>query len=87
MTFKVQKPVILGTVKPVLNGHTKKKPKISFSRPIFAKCMSKVLQNGAFCIATFIKLPFVIKIRFFVLSILSGRFTQALLYNLLDLAH
>ena len=39
------------TVKPVLSGQSKT-TKNWFSRPVIAKCMSKVLQNapkGAFC--------------------------------------
>ena len=55
----------------------------SKGRQIIAECRSKVLQNAlsehSAILSTFIKLPFVLKI--FVLSILSGRFTQVLLYH------
>ena len=57
------------TVKPVLSGHSKRRPKW-FSRPIIAYCRSKVLQNAprgvSAILLTFIKLPFNIKT--FVLS-------------------
>ena len=61
--------------KTCLKQPLKKKTKSWFSRPIIAKCRSKVLQNAVLqnaarehsaILSTFIKLPFVFKI--FVLS-------------------
>ena len=65
------------TVKPVLNGHSKRRPKIDLKDRLLLNAghiaeRSKVIQNApkrAFCnIFTFIKLQFVFKT--FVLSIL-----------------
>ena len=62
--------MLLDTVKPVLSGHSKRRPKIGF-QTIIAYCWSKVLQNAprehSAILSTFIKLPFVFKT--FVLSI------------------
>ena len=60
------------TVKPVLSGHSKRRPKIGFhDRRMLKECRSKVFQNALFehsaILLTFIKLPFVFKT--FVLSI------------------
>ena len=61
----------VNTVKPVLSGHSKRRPNIGFQTQLWLNAGQKVLQNaptGAFC-NTFVlhELPFVIKI--FVLSI------------------
>ena len=70
------------TVKPALSGHPKRRPKM-VSRLIIAECRSKVLQNAprehSAILLTFIKLSFVFKT--FVLSNLSGRLRQVLLYS------
>ena len=76
------------TVKPILSSHSKRRPKISFKtdyhlmQDYHLKCRSKVLQNAprehSAILLTFIKQPFVFKI--IVLSILSGRLKQVLLY-------
>ena len=59
------------TVKPVLNGHLKRRPKNWLSRPIIALYWVNVLQNAPrehFAIfSTFILLPFVFMT--FVLSL------------------
>ena len=61
----------LTTVKPVLSGHSKRKPKIGFQDQLSLNAgqkYCKMLQGEHSAIlSTFIKLPFVIKI--FVLSI------------------
>ena len=62
--------------KTCLKRPLKKKTKIWFSKPVIAKCRSKVLQSALLehsaILSTFIKLPIAIKI--FVLSFfLSGR--------------
>ena len=61
--------------KTCLKRPLKKKTKNWFSRPIIAKCRSKVLQNAprehSAILLIFIKLPFVLKI--FVLSIFEWR--------------
>ena len=43
-----------------------------------AECSKRLQEENSAILSTFIRLPFDIKI--FVLSILSGRFTQVLLY-------
>ena len=67
--------------KNVLSGHSKRRQKV-FKADFCLISRSKVLQNAprehSAILSTFIKLPFVFK--FFVLSILSGRFRQVLLY-------
>ena len=72
------------TVKPVLSGHSKRRPKIGFQDG------SSLNSDQKYCrmLLTFIKLPFVIKI--FVLSIFEWpQIRQVLLYNTLSqyLAH
>ena len=56
---------VYNTVKPVLSGHSKRRPTIGFLRQIITKCRSKVLQNAprehSAILSTFIKLPFVFK--------------------------
>ena len=75
------------TVKPVLNGDSKR-PQISFQDQLSLNGGQKycrmlkgehlaTLEHSAILL-TSIKLPFVINI--FILSSLSGRFTQVLLY-------
>ena len=65
--------LILIRVKPVLSGHSKRRQDQNwFSAPIIAQREQSAIR------LTFIKLPFVIKS--FVLSILSGRLRQILLY-------
>ena len=59
-----------------------KRPQIGFQDKLSLNagqkyCRMLLVEHSAI-VSTFIKLPFVIKI--FVLSILSGRFTQVLLY-------
>ena len=61
---------------------TLKKTKYWFSRPIIAKCRSKLLQYaplGAFCNTFDLHYIATVCHKVFVLSILSGRFTQVLL--------
>ena len=62
------------TVKPVLNGHSKRRPEICLEDQISLnagqKCCRMVQGEHSAILSTFIKLPFVIKI--IVLSILSG---------------
>ena len=69
------------TVKPVLSGHSKK-DKIGFQDRLSLNAGQKycrMLQGEHSAIlSTFIKLPFAIKS--FILSILSGRLRQVLLY-------
>ena len=58
------------TVKPVLSGHSKRRPKIVFQDRLSLNAGQKycrMLQEHSAILSTFIKLPFVIKI--FVLSI------------------
>ena len=57
------------TVKPVLSGHSKK-TKIGLSRPIIAKCRSKVFQNAPREHSAILSTSFVAKT--FVLSIYEG---------------
>ena len=70
------------TVKPVLSGHSKSTPKIVFQYGLSLNAGQKycrMLQGEHSAIlSTFIKLPFSIKT--FVLSFLSGRLRQVLLY-------
>ena len=72
------------TVKPVLSGHTIRRPKYGFQYQLSLNAGQKycrMLQwDHTAILSTFIKLPFVIKI--FAMSFLSGRFTQVLLYML-----
>ena len=60
-----------------------KRPNIGFQDKLSLNAGQKYFrmlqEEHSAILSTFIKLPFVIKI--FVLSILSGRFTQVLLYN------
>ena len=69
------------TVKHVLSGHSKRRPKIGFQDRLSINAGQKycrLLQGEHSAILlTLIKLPFVIKI--FVLSILSGCLRQGLL--------
>ena len=55
------------TVKPVLNGHSKRRLKIGFQDPILLNAGQKYCRMLPLDLSTFIKLPFVIKS--FVLSI------------------
>ena len=68
---KHQNPGEPGTVKPVLSGHSKRRPKIGFQDQLSLNAGRKycrMLQGEHSAIlSTLIKLPFVIKI--FVLSI------------------
>ena len=71
------------TVKPVLRGHSKRRPKLVFKtdyRLMQVKGIAEMLQGEHSAILlTFIKLPFVIKI--IVLSLKTGgRLRQVLLY-------
>ena len=70
--------------KTCLKGPLKMETKTWFSRQILAKCRSKVLQNAprehSAILSNFIKLQFVFKT--FILSFLSDRLRQVLLYNL-----
>ena len=72
----------LSTVKPVKRPLSRR-PQIGFQDQYSVNaCQNycRMLQGEhSVILSTFIKLPFVIKI--FVLSILSGRFTQVLLYS------
>ena len=64
------KPICLNTVKPVLRGHTKRRPKLVFKtdyRLMQVKSIAECSKHSS-KLLTFIKLPFVIK--FIVLSIL-----------------
>ena len=62
----------MSTVKPVLSGHSKRRPKIGFQdRLSLLKCRLKVLQKDAIFL-TFIKLQFVFKT--FVVSIFEWGF-------------
>ena len=70
------------TVKPeCVKGPLSKRPKVVFQLSLNArqKCCRMLTLEHSVILLTFIKLPFVIKI--FVLSILSDRFTQVLLYS------
>ena len=68
-----------GSVKPVLNGHSKGRPKIGFQDRLSLNAG----QEHSTMLSNFFKLLFVIRI--FVLSILSGRLRQVLLYMMLRL--
>ena len=76
------------TVTPVLSGHSKQIPKFVFQDGLWLNAGQKfcrMLQGEHSAILlTFIKLPFVIKI--FVLFVLSGCFTQVLLYHYSNIA-
>ena len=78
--FWVLKKWVINTVKPVLSRHSKKK--IGFQDQLLLNAGQKycrMLQREISAIlSTFINLPFTIKA--FVLSILSGRLRQVLLY-------
>ena len=66
--------VLLSTIKPVLSGHWKRRPKIVFQDWLSLDAGQKYcrMHQGEYSaiLSTFIKLPFVIKI--FVLSIFEG---------------
>ena len=62
------------TVKPVLSGHSKGRPKIGFQDQLSLNAGQKYCGMAFAILLTFIKLPFVIKI--FVLSILNGLLRQ-----------
>ena len=65
------------TVNPVLSGHSKRRPKLGFKTDYRLMQVKSIAEHSAI-LSTFIKIPFVIMI--FVLSFLSGRLRQALLY-------
>ena len=69
---------LTSTVKPVLSGHSKRRPKLIFKTAYRLMQVKSILQTAILSI--FIKLPFVIKI--FVLSILSDLLRQVLLYSI-----
>ena len=54
------------TVKPVLSGHSKRRPKLVFKTDYSLMQVKSIVEHSAI-LSTFIKLPFVIKI--FVLSL------------------
>ena len=62
------------TVKPVISGHSKKRQKMVFKTDYRLMQVKSIAEYSK----TFIKPPFVFKT--FVLSILSGRLRQVLLY-------
>ena len=64
-------------VKPVLSGHSKRRPKIGFQDRLSLNTGQKYCKHSVI-LSTFIKLPFVFKILFCLF--LSGRFRQVLLY-------
>ena len=64
---------MLYTIKPVKNGHSQKDRKL-----VAFKTNYRLMEVKSIAECSLIKLLFVFKI--FVLSILSGRFTQVLLY-------
>ena len=70
------------TVKPVLSGHSKRRPKIGLQDRLLLNAGQKhcrMLQGEHSAIlSTFIKLPFIIKI--LLCLFLSGRLRQVLLY-------
>ena len=69
------------TVKPVLSGHSQRSSKMVFKTYyslMEVKIIAECSKRHSTILLTFIKLPFVIKV--FVMSILSGRFRQVLLY-------
>ena len=69
------------TVKPVLSGLTKRRPKICFQDRLSLNEGQKYYKMEALhsaILSTFIELPFVYKTMFCLF--LSGRFTQVLLY-------
>ena len=53
------------TVKPVLSGHSKRRPKVGFQDRLLLNAGRKVLQNApgehSAILSTFIKLPFIFK--------------------------
>ena len=83
----------LHTVKPVLRGHSKRRPKIGFQDLLLLHagqkyCIAEREHSLSAVLLTFIKLPFVIILSLFCLF-LSGRSRQVLLYfgSLIDIAN
>ena len=69
--MRKQTPFVMNTVKPVISGHSKRRPEIDFQDRFFHNAGQKycrmLQREHSAILSTFIKLPFVIKI--FVLSI------------------
>ena len=67
------------TVKPVLSGHSKRRPKIGFKdRLVLNACQTYCRMHSAILLI-FIKVPFVLRALFCLF--LSGRLRQVLLYD------
>ena len=68
------------TVKPVLSGHSERRPKMVFKADYRLMKVKSIAEHSAI-LSTSIKFPFVINI--FVCLFLSGRLRQVLLYMIL----